>query len=193
MRHADWHTRVCIKTATRIFNSPNPMHMLKILVVCISAVVMCAAITAQAAPLAARTPQSADLIVILKSDRLLYVYRDGLPIHKYPIQLGGAPVGPKRREGDSRTPEGAYKLDWRNPTSIFYKSIHITYPNARDRERAVRLGVSPGSAIMIHGQPSYDSRTRYGDWTHGCIAVSNKAMDELWELVPEDTPIHIYP
>lgn len=151
------------------------------------------ALTAQADPMALRTQESADLVVILKSDRLLYVYRDGLPIREYHIQLGASPVGPKLHEGDSRTPEGAYALDWRNPESSFYKSIHITYPNRHDLMRAARHGVKPGGEIMIHGQPSYDSRKRHGDWTHGCIAVSNKAMDELWQLVPQDTPIHIYP
>lgn len=169
------------------------MYMRKILVAWLGVAVICTAITAQAEPMAARTPESADLLVVLKADRLLYVYRDGLPIRKYPIQLGRAPVGPKQREGDAHTPEGAYLLDWRNPTSIFYKSIHITYPNARDRTRAAQRGVSPGGEIMIHGQPTYDFRKRYGDWTQGCIAVSNKAMDELWKLVPQNTPIHIYP
>ncbi|MES1943332.1 ErfK/YbiS/YcfS/YnhG family protein [Salinisphaera sp. PC39] len=134
-----------------------------------------------------------DLVVVLKSDREMYLYRDGLPVRRYDIQLGSEPNGHKRREGDGRTPEGAYLLDWRNPDSRFYKSIHVSYPNRRDMTAAMRRDVDPGGQIMIHGQPWYAGTPRVGDWTDGCIAVSNKAMDELWRLVPEDTRIHIYP
>lgn len=134
-----------------------------------------------------------DLVVVLKDKRILYLFRNGLPVRSYPIGLGDNPVGHKRETGDERTPEGAYRLDWRNPDSIFYKSIHISYPNARDRRAAARHGVDPGGEIMIHGQPVYAANPRTGDWTDGCIAVSNEAMDELWELVPEGTRIHIYP
>lgn len=140
----------------------------------------------------AQTPP-ADLVVVFKADREMHLYRDGTPIRRYPIQLGVQPEGHKRWEGDGRTPEGAYTLDWRNPESRFYKSIHISYPDSRDLAAARRRGMSPGGEIMIHGQPWYASNARVGDWTDGCIAVSNEVMDELWELVPEGTRIHIYP
>ena len=159
----------------------------------LAAALMLLAVAAHADPMPPPGPDSADLVVVLKSERLLYVYRNGLPIAHYPIALGGAPAGHKMRQGDQRTPEGAYTLDWRNPGSLFYKSIHIDYPNARDRRRAAGDQADPGGEIMIHGQPSYDDRPREGDWTDGCIAVSDQAMDELWRLIPQDTPIHIYP
>lgn len=142
---------------------------------------------------AATAEKPADLVVVFKADHEMYLYRNGRPIRHYPIQLGPQPEGHKQREGDGRTPEGAYLLDWRNPESRFYKSIHISYPDSRDLTSATHRGVDPGGEIMIHGQPWYASTARVGDWTDGCIAVSNKVMDELWELVPEDTPIHIYP
>jgi murein L,D-transpeptidase YafK len=144
-----------------------------------------AAASAQEAP--------ADLVVVFKAEREMLLYRDGLPIRRYPIQLGSAPEGHKRYEGDGRTPEGAYTLDWRNPDSRFYKSIHVSYPDGRDLAAAMARGLDPGGEIMIHGQPWYASTARIGDWTDGCIAVSNELMDELWALVPEDTRIHIYP
>src|SRR5699024_4610661 len=101
--------------------------------------------------------------------------------------------GDKRQEGDERTPEGAYILDWRNPDSLYDRSIHISYPNAQDRTRARAHGVDPGGNIMIHAQPVYDFDKRTGDWTNGCIAISDAAMDVLWRRVPMGTPIHIYP
>lgn len=162
------------------------------IIACLSALALAPA-SAMADPMVQAVTDSPDLVVVLKTERLLYLYRDGIPIRQYPIQLGKAPEGPKVQEGDQRTPEGVYLLDWRNPDSQFYKSIHVSYPNPRDIRRSERRNVPPGSLIMIHGQPSYDSNTRYGDWTDGCIAISNEAMDELWELVPQDTPIHIYP
>ncbi|MGZ8427359.1 MAG: L,D-transpeptidase family protein, partial [Candidatus Binatia bacterium] len=92
-------------------------------------------------------------------------------------------------------PEGSYVLDWRNPNSKFYRSIHVSYPDQADRQLAARLGVSPGGMIMIHGESNY---LRFGggpigDWTEGCIAVSNGAMDEIWTLVDDGTPILINP
>lgn len=134
-----------------------------------------------------------DLVVVLKSDRVLYLYADGEMVDQYPIALGKDPIGPKRQRGDNKTPEGLYRLDWRNPDSIFHRSIHVSYPNEKDRAASRRLGVNPGDLIMIHGQPDYDDREREGDWTNGCIAVSNAAINEIWQRVPDDTRIHIYP
>ncbi|MES1956179.1 L,D-transpeptidase family protein [Salinisphaera hydrothermalis] len=135
----------------------------------------------------------ADLVVVMKSERELYLYRNGLIMAQYPIALGLSPIGTKQMRGDDKTPIGAYTLDWRNPNSEFHRSIHISYPDAADRAHAAALGVSAGSNIMIHGQPDYDNRPRNGDWTHGCIAVSNAAIDQIWAHVPDGTPIHIYP
>lgn len=141
----------------------------------------------------------ADLVVVEKSERRLYLVRDERPVRSYPVSLGFAPEGHKQREGDGRTPEGRYRLDWRQPSRNFYKSIHISYPNARDRLRAARLGVPPGGQIMIHGQPPPNEHSelqelvRSEDWTKGCIAVSNQAMDEIWRATRDGTPIEIRP
>jgi len=134
-----------------------------------------------------------DLVVVVKSERMLYLYASGIVVESFPIGLGKQPIGHKRQSGDSRTPEGAYVLDWRNPDSLFNRSIHISYPNAEDIAWAEANGVDPGGAIMIHGEPTYDSNGRSGDWTDGCIALSDQDMNTLWRVVPTGTPIHIYP
>ena len=111
------------------------------------------------------------------------------------IQFGDAPVGHKQFEGDERTPEGRYTIHTRNPQSAYYLSLRIDYPNARDRAFAAAKGRSPGGDIFIHGQPNAaPSGMRIaGDWTDGCIAVSNAEMDLLWSAIPDGTPIDIRP
>jgi murein L,D-transpeptidase YafK len=139
----------------------------------------------------------ADRVLIVKGERQLYLLRGGMIFRTYPIDLGRDPDGPKIREGDGRTPEGEYVLDWRNPKSRFYRSIHISYPNWRDSSRARELGVPPGGLIMIHGLPGHLPVTSRDDlprdWTEGCIAVNNRAMDEIWAAVEDGTPIEILP
>jgi murein L,D-transpeptidase YafK len=139
----------------------------------------------------------ADRVVVNKSQRLLHLMRQGQILRSYSISLGGRPVGHKEEEGDLRTPEGDYVLDWRNPDSDFYMSIHVSYPNDLDSRRARASGKDPGGMIMIHGLPndSPPTRTDYldDDWTDGCIAVSNQAMIDIWLSVADDTPITILP
>ncbi len=139
----------------------------------------------------------ADKVVVYKSKRQMQLLRTGQILRTYRIALGDNPVGHKRQEGDEKTPEGAYVLDWRNPNSLYYKSIHISYPNAQDREQARRRGVSPGGDIMIHGMNNQTawlgSIQHWRDWTDGCIAVSNAEMDEIWKMVKNGTPIQINP
>lgn len=144
------------------------------------------------------TPIQADLVVVHKGRRLLELKRDGRTIRSFRIALGSNPVGPKRMEGDGRTPEGVYTLDWRNENSNFYRSMHVSYPQPWDYQRATRWGVSPGNLIMIHGLPNDapgPAATSHPtvDWTNGCIAVTNEEMDEIWDRVPDGTPIIIYP
>lgn len=141
-----------------------------------------------------------DRVVVRKAARQLELWRDGEIIRRYRIALGSAPVGHKFREGDGRTPEGDYLLDWRNPNSNFYKSMHISYPSPSDRLASRELGYKdPGGMIMLHGLPNYVQsqrvREEYAarDWTNGCIAVQNHEMDEIWRLVPDGTPIRILP
>lgn len=139
----------------------------------------------------------ADKVLVIKSERVLRLLKEGTVVKSYEIALGGEPVGPKMRKGDEKTPEGTYILDRRNPYSKFYRSIHVSYPNRSDIENAQKCGVSPGGDIMIHGLPR--GMERVGElhtlvnWTKGCIAVTNAQMDEIWRMVPNGTPIEIRP
>jgi murein L,D-transpeptidase YafK len=139
----------------------------------------------------------ADLVVVRKSDRSLQLIRAGEVIKSYRIALGRDPAGPKRQEGDGRTPEGVYTLDWRNSHSNFYRSIHVSYPREGDDQHAERWGVSPGGLIMLHGLPNGVPADRVGhpyvDWTDGCIALTNEEIDEIWAQVEDGTTIIIYP
>lgn len=139
----------------------------------------------------------ADLVVIEKDARQLHLLQGGEIFRTFRIALGIRPIGDKRREGDFKTPEGRYILDRRNPDSEFFLSIHISYPNAADRREAAALGVDPGGAIMIHGQPNVPTRSEMyyhtQDWTNGCIAVSNSDMIDIWLMTGENTPIEIRP
>lgn len=140
---------------------------------------------------------SADRVVVMKKERTLTLTRGDKVLKTYNIALGGNPAGPKQQEGDHKTPEGAYVLDRRNPKSKFYRSMHISYPNEEDRDRARRLGVSPGGDVMVHGLPNGFGWLRavhcVRDWTDGCIAVTDEEMDEIWNAVPDGTPIEIKP
>jgi len=139
----------------------------------------------------------ADRVIIEKAARKLHLMQGGEIFRTFKIALGIRPVGDKEREGDFKTPEGEYLLDHRNPGSDFFLSIRVSYPNAEDRNAAARLGVEPGGAIMIHGQPNVPTRSeayyRTQDWTNGCIAVSNSDMIDIWLMTGEDTPIEIHP
>jgi len=135
-----------------------------------------------------------DGVLVVKSERMLYLKSNGEILRRYPVALGPVPWGHKQQEGDERTPEGRYVLDYKNEESRFYKSIRVSYPNLRDRLRAEELGVSPGGNIMIHGQPEgAEEGAQLFNWTDGCIAVSNEHMDEIWQLVTVGTPIEILP
>jgi len=141
--------------------------------------------------------EQADRILVVKSDRKLYLMRSGKVLREMDVSLGLAPSGHKRQSGDSRTPEGLYYLDARNPDSDFFLALHVSYPNAQDRARAAAAGVDPGGQIMIHGMPNelkYDEQ-RYTawDWTDGCIAVANADMIDIWLMTPDMTPIEIRP
>ena len=141
--------------------------------------------------------ETADRIVVYKKRRTMELMSKERILKTYKIALGGEPVGPKRGQGDHKTPEGEYKIDSRNPKSRFYLALHISYPNADDRRRARQLGMSPGGAIMIHGLGKefgwLGSAHTLSDWTDGCIAVTNEEMEEIWRLVPIGTTIEIFP
>ena len=148
------------------------------------------------AALAERLP-TADALVVHKSSRQLDLLRNGEVIKSFSVSLGDNPLGHKTQEGDSRTPEGRYTIDWRNEDSQFYRSLHISYPNQADIADAQRSGVSPGGDIMIHGVPSglglLGALFRRFDWTDGCIAVTSVEMAEIWSAVPNGVPMEIKP
>ena len=142
----------------------------------------------------------ADRVILKKSTRMLYLYSGGEVSKRYHISLGKVAVGAKEFEGDMKTPEGNYILDWRQLSPRYNKSIHLSYPNKRDRAKAKQFGVSAGGMIMIHGTPSSWALSPLGDWlpmlldwTEGCIAMSNDDMEEVWDRVPNGTPITIVP
>ena len=151
--------------------------------------------TPSAQPL--RAGQSIDKILVLKSARRLQLISDGKPIKTYRISLGKQPKGPKMREGDKRTPEGLYWVDWRKKSDKFNLAMHINYPNVSDAATARREGVNPGSMIMIHGTPDSEENPEdlfhTLDWTDGCIAMKNYEMREVWNLVQDGTMVEIRP
>ena len=140
---------------------------------------------------------SIDSIVVVKHDRLMYVFEDGQLLRSYKVALGGEPVGHKLFEGDNRTPEGLYLINGKNPHSSYHKNLGISYPSDKDRQAAKRLRKSPGGDIKIHGLPNgkgyIGSAHTARDWTLGCIAVTNEEIDELFNHVSVGTPINILP
>lgn len=147
----------------------------------------------------AHATQKAYKVLVKKSEQKLYLLnKDRAPFKTFHVVFGPhARSGPKQRDGDERTPEGMYLLDYKKQPSSYYKAIRISYPNRADIERARNAGVDPGSAIMIHGQPDNapwpPEVAQSFNWTNGCIAVTNAEMDEIWEAVEVGTLIEIRP
>lgn len=141
--------------------------------------------------------EMADRVVVRKAERRLLLMRGERILRSFDVALGLSPTGPKKREGDFRTPEGNYLLAGRNPNSDFFLAIQVDYPGPDDLRRASEDGVDPGGQIMIHGQPNRPSRPleyyQSRDWTNGCIAVSNADMVDIWLMTPDNTPIQILP
>ena len=137
----------------------------------------------------------AESVLVDKSMRKMWLVAAGRKYREYDISLGDRPEGHKKQEGDERTPEGRYVIDYRNPESKYHLSLHIDYPRQQDLEAARQSGVSPGGNIFIHGVPngleSASGKLAGRDWTDGCIAVSNQEIEEIWQLVRDGTPIEI--
>lgn len=136
-------------------------------------------------------------IVINKSARKLYLMHGDEILREYKVDLGFAPLGPKRYEGDGKTPEGTYVIDRRNPNSRYHLSVGISYPNNQDRALAQASGKRPGGEIFIHGQPNNPKErkraARVNDWTAGCIAVTNEEIEEIYAMVQDGTSIALRP
>ena len=141
--------------------------------------------------------QKADEVLVIKSEKRLYLIADGERFASFKVTFGGDPEGHKQEVGDQRTPEGHYTLGYKNINSRYYKSIRISYPNAQDRLNALQRGVDPGGDIMIHGQPNgwgwASPVMQIFSWTDGCVALTNANMDKIWESVEPGTPIEIRP
>ena len=141
--------------------------------------------------------QLADRVIVVKSAHTLTLYSRGQILKSYKVALGRGPAGPKDHQGDHKTPEGEYVLDAKNAQSRFHLALHVSYPNAADRQRAQKEGRDHGGAIMVHGVAwGFDwigSLEHQIDWTDGCIAVSTSEIEEIWRLVPIGTPIEIKP
>lgn len=130
-------------------------------------------------------------VVVYKAERRMDLLHYGTVLKSYRVQLGGQPFGHKEREGDRRTPEGDYIIDRRNPNSAFHLSIGIDYPNEADRAHATANGWRPGGDIFIHGRGPRFQRAR-GDWTDGCISVTDRQMEDIYAMVRNGTPITIF-
>ena len=148
-------------------------------------------------PFSSFSKDKIDIIVVKKSERVLYAIKDDKVIKKYNIALGKNPNGQKKVEGDKKTPEGYYFIDGKNAKSKFFLSLHISYPNFHDKQIALKNKVNPGEHIAIHGLPPLNLLAQYlfdgADWTDGCIALNNSDMKELWDLTEEGTQILIRP
>jgi murein L,D-transpeptidase YafK len=136
-------------------------------------------------------------VLVLKAPRRLLLLRGDRVLREYEVALGRNPVGPKRWQGDGRTPEGRYRIDARVVESRFHRALHISYPNEHDLDFARRAGIAPGGDVMIHGLPAGERWVgdvhREYNWTNGCIALTDDEMSEIWELVDDGTPIEIRP
>jgi murein L,D-transpeptidase YafK len=141
--------------------------------------------------------KTVDKVLVMKAEHKLLLQNKGETLKSYRISLGKTPKGPKQQEGDHRTPEGYYWLDWRKTSDKYNLAMHVSYPNIRDQANARAKGVPPGGMIMIHGTPIDDEFPEWYfhtlDWTEGCIAMKNDDMREVWSLVKDGTLIEIRP
>jgi lipoprotein-anchoring transpeptidase ErfK/SrfK len=144
------------------------------------------------------TKAPASKIVVIKSKRVMVLFdKDGNVLSRHRISLGKNNIGTKLKKGDYKTPEGRYKVIDMRRDKVYYKEILISYPNKEDKARSKSLGFNPGGGITIHAQPNWNwdghgnDYTLENDWTEGCMAVTNKGMDTIWEMIRLGTPIEI--
>lgn len=138
------------------------------------------------------TGKKIDLVLVSKKTRQTYLLSGDSLVYKFTSTFGsGYRNGPKIQEGDGRTPEGIYSLDYKNYDSKFHKSIHISYPSAADQKFANDHGVTPGGDVMIHGVRGWFGTGT--NWTAGCIAMKNEDIDKLMSVVLVPTTVAICP
>jgi murein L,D-transpeptidase YafK len=152
---------------------------------------------ANAAPAPLPPGAHVDRLVVIKGEHRLLLQQQGQTLASFEVALGRGGKGPKRREGDGRTPEGLYTIDFHNGSSAFYRALHISYPGRADLARARAAGAPAGGAVMVHGLPprlAWVGRLqRAVDWTNGCVALSDPEMQQVYALVRDGTPIEIRP
>lgn len=140
---------------------------------------------------------SVDSIVVYKSQKIMTLYSQRIPIKKITISIGENPIGHKQKQGDNPTPEGFYTITDKNSNSAYYKNLGISYPNQKDKNQAKKNHVSPGGNIKIHGytdtQGSSKNRLVRYAYTWGCINVCNADMDEVYDWVKVGSVIYICP
>jgi murein L,D-transpeptidase YafK len=148
-------------------------------------------------PLPVPADSRATSILIEKQARRLTLFKNDAALKTYAVSLGGDPIGQKQQEGDKRTPEGRYAIDFKHPKSRFHLALRISYPNDEDRTRARRRKTAPGGDIMIHGLPNgigwLGGLALQRDWTDGCVAVTNAQIEEIWSMVDVGTAVEIRP
>ena len=136
-----------------------------------------------------------DFIIVNKEKRNIVLLKNRKIIDVYKISLGFEPIGTKVKRGDGKTPEGLYFIEEKIRNSSFFLALKISYPNPWDIRRAIELDYHPGGQIMIHGVPNLGFDKNYhntkNDWTEGCIALSNKEIEALWNKVDKGIPILI--
>ena len=141
------------------------------------------------------TNAEVDLVKVDKSESKMYLLTSGKVVKEYHVAFGANPKGHKEQEGDEKTPEGIYTLDYKKEDSSYYRAMHVSYPNKADLENAEKKGVSAGGFIMVHGQRNYlgwlSPIMQRFNWTDGCIALTNSEMDEFMSLVKVGTKIQI--
>ena len=141
--------------------------------------------------------ESIDRIVVIKKERKMYLYKGNKLKSVFPVSLGKNPIGHKVKKGDNRTPEGEFWIHRKLCSQKYYRSLCISYPRPQDKSRAASRGVNPGGDITIHAQPTWnadgkgDNYTLSRNWTQGCVAVTNSAMNQLWYAVREGVPVTI--
>jgi murein L,D-transpeptidase YafK len=175
----------------------RPSGRLKARAVTLGSLLAAAAVLASADPQPVAGPivGGVDRIVVDKSERRMVLLHEGRTVRRYKVALGRGGAGPKTREGDGKVPEGAYRIIGRNPRSAYHLSLRIDYPTPAQKRAAAAAGVDPGGDIMIHGigngLGAIGRTHRLLDWTQGCIAVTDAEIEEIWQLVPDGTPIDI--
>ncbi len=133
-------------------------------------------------------------VIVYKEKNLVELYHDGRQIKQYAADMGRNSIYPKCQSGDAATPEGRYRIVSKNTASRYYKALLLDYPNSDDRARfreQQRKGEVPryaslGSMIEIHGEGG-----RGQDWTLGCVALSNRDMNDLFSRAEVGTPVTI--